>query len=141
MLRIREVDVSGQAASADAVFPVQQARVFASSLDASPVPAQKLLRMLRASVLASASLKDPSMRQMCVRGAGSISLPLRSNFQSHNDPVNGRWSHSNSRDFGQKPDSVVAANLLALLQAIHEVAHSAPVGAFQSTMMSVLVQM
>ena len=93
MLRIREVDVSGRAASADAISLVQQARVCASSLDASLVRERKTLLILRASVLASASLIDPSMHQMRERCAGSISLPLRSDFQSQNGPVNGRWFH------------------------------------------------
>ena len=141
MLRTREVDVSGRAASADAVSLVQQARVFALSPDASLVRERKPLRKLRASVLASASLEDSSMHQMCVRCAGSISLPLRSDFQCQNGPVNDRWSHLNVRGFGQKLSSAVAANLLALFQATHEVAHSARVGAHQSTMSIVLVQM
>ena len=95
--------------------------------------------ILRASVLASASLIDPSMRHMCERCAGSISLPLRSDFQSQNGPVNGRWFHSNVRGIGLMISSAAAANLLAFFQAIHGVAHSARIGEDQSTMLIVLI--
>ena len=78
---------------------------------------------------------------MCEICDGSIFLPLRSDFQCRNGPVSDRWSHLNVHDFGQKLGSAVAANLLALFQATHEVAHSARVGAHQSTMSTVLVQM
>ena len=81
------------------------------------------------------------MRQMYERCAGSISLPLRSDFQCRIGPVNDRWSRLNVRDFGQKLGSAAVANLLALFQATHEVAHNARVGAHQSTMSIVLVQM